>query len=143
MAHGRPRITEDPPVRVTIDDDEEADFVDELPAGFRSTLQEDRRHLFDPFTEADVVRQVVGVGSVGMRVYLVLLEGRSGSDPPLPAVRADRGPRCTSPTSARAPTATTASGWWRASGWSRRPPTSSWAGARSAVTTTTSANSGT
>jgi hypothetical protein len=29
----------------------------------------------------DVVRQVVGVGSVGMRVYLVLLEGRTGADP--------------------------------------------------------------
>jgi uncharacterized protein (DUF2252 family) len=28
-----------------------------------------------------VVRQVVGVGSVGMRVYLVLLEGRGGDDP--------------------------------------------------------------
>ena len=28
-----------------------------------------------------MVRQVVGVGSVGMRVYLVLLEGRSGDDP--------------------------------------------------------------
>ena len=37
--------------------------------------------LFDRFTEPDVVRQVVGVGSVGMRVYLVLLEGRSGVDP--------------------------------------------------------------
>jgi hypothetical protein len=81
VAHGRPRITEDPPVRVTIDDDEQADLVDELLAGYRRTLQEDRRHLFDRFTEADVVRQVVGVGSVGMRVYLVLLEGRSGVDP--------------------------------------------------------------
>ena len=28
-----------------------------------------------------MVRQVVGVGSVGMRVYLLLLEGRSGADP--------------------------------------------------------------
>jgi hypothetical protein len=28
MAHGRPRITEDPPVRVTISDDEQADLVD-------------------------------------------------------------------------------------------------------------------
>jgi uncharacterized protein (DUF2252 family) len=28
-----------------------------------------------------VVRQVVGVGSVGMQVYLVLLEGRNGADP--------------------------------------------------------------
>jgi uncharacterized protein (DUF2252 family) len=81
VAHGRPRITEDPPVRTTVDDDEQVELVDHLLAGYRSTLQEDRRHLFDRFTEADVVRQVVGVGSVGMRVYLVLLEGRSGSDP--------------------------------------------------------------
>ena len=80
-AHGRPRITEDPPIRTTVDDDEQLDLVDELLAGYRATLQEDRRHLFDRFTEADVVRQVVGVGSVGMRVYLVLFEGRSGSDP--------------------------------------------------------------
>src|SRR5262249_20715469 len=50
-------------------------------AGYRMTLQEDRRILFDRFTETDAVRQVVGVGSVGMRVYLVLLEGRTGTDP--------------------------------------------------------------
>ena len=81
MAHGRPRITEDPPLRVTISDEDQADLVDHLLAGYRLTLQEDRRSLFDKFTVADVVRQVVGVGSVGMRVYLVLLEGRTGADP--------------------------------------------------------------
>ena len=81
MAHGRPRITEEPPVRVAISDEEQADLVDHLLAEYRLTLQEDRRTLFDRFTEADVVRQVVGVGSVGMQVYLVLLEGRSGADP--------------------------------------------------------------
>jgi hypothetical protein len=81
MAHGRPRITEDPPVRTTIDDVEQAEIVDHLLAGYRLTLQEDRRTLFDRFTEVDTVRQVVGVGSVGMQVYLVLLEGRSGADP--------------------------------------------------------------
>jgi uncharacterized protein (DUF2252 family) len=81
VAHGRPRITADPPVRVTVDDDEQADLVDHLVAGYRMTLQDDRRTLFDRFTEADVVRQVVGVGSVGMRVYLVLFEGRGGTDP--------------------------------------------------------------
>ena len=52
-----------------------------LIAEYRLTLHEDRRALFDRFTEVDMVRQVVGVGSVGMRVYLVLLEGRSGADP--------------------------------------------------------------
>jgi uncharacterized protein (DUF2252 family) len=81
MAHGRPRITEEPPVRVTIGDDEQAELVDRLLAEYRLTLQDDRRSLFDRFTEADTVRQVVGVGSVGMRVYLVLLEGRTGADP--------------------------------------------------------------
>jgi uncharacterized protein (DUF2252 family) len=81
MAHGRPRITEDPPVRVTISDSEQADLVGHLLAGYRLTLAEDRLALFDRFTEVDMVRQVVGVGSVGMRVYLVLFEGRSGADP--------------------------------------------------------------
>jgi uncharacterized protein (DUF2252 family) len=81
MAHGRPRISEEPPLRVTISDEEQADVVGHLLAEYRLTLQEDRRALFDRFTEVDTVRQVVGVGSVGMRVYLVLLEGRSGADP--------------------------------------------------------------
>jgi uncharacterized protein (DUF2252 family) len=81
MADGRPRITEDPPLRVEISDDEQADITEHLLAGYRQTLQDDRRSLFDRFTLTDVVRQVVGVGSVGMRVYLVLLEGRTGADP--------------------------------------------------------------
>ncbi len=81
MAGGRPRISEDPPIRTTISDEEQDDLVDHLLAQYRETLQEDRRDLFDRFTPVDVVRQVVGVGSVGMRVYLVLLEGRSGADP--------------------------------------------------------------
>jgi uncharacterized protein (DUF2252 family) len=81
MAHGRPRITEEPPIRVTVSDDEQAHLVDHLLAEYRLTLQEDRRSLFDRFTVADIVRQVVGVGSVGMQVYLVLLEGRTGADP--------------------------------------------------------------
>ena len=81
MAHGRPRITARPPLRVTIADADQDRIVDELLGGYRATLQPDRRALFDRFTPVDVVRQVVGVGSVGMVVYLVLLEGRSGADP--------------------------------------------------------------
>jgi uncharacterized protein (DUF2252 family) len=81
MTGGRPRITEEPPVRVTISDAEQAELVGQFLAEYRLTLQEDRRNLFDRFTETDMVRQVVGVGSVGMRVYLMLMEGRSGTDP--------------------------------------------------------------
>ena len=81
MAHGRPRISEDPPLRVRLSDAEQDDVVGQLLAEYRLTLPEYRRTLFDRFTEVDTVRQVVGVGSVGMRVYLVLLEGRNGADP--------------------------------------------------------------
>ena len=90
MAHGRPRITEDPPIRITIDDDHQADLVDNLLTEYRLTLPEYRRDLLDRFTVVDVVRQVVGVGSVGMRVYLVLLEGRTGARSPVPAGQAGR-----------------------------------------------------
>lgn len=79
--HGRPRINEEPPIRVTIADDEQTDIVDRLIADYRLSLGNDRQHLFDRFTEVDMVRQVVGVGSVGMQVYLVLFEGGSGADP--------------------------------------------------------------
>jgi uncharacterized protein (DUF2252 family) len=81
LARGRPRITTEPPLRVRIDDTEQGDIVEHLLGDYRQTLQEDRRALFDRFVPVDIVRQVVGVGSVGMVVYLVLLMGRSGSDP--------------------------------------------------------------
>ena len=93
MVEGRPRITEDPPDPDDHRDTEQAEIVDHLLAQYRLTLQEDRRSLFDRFTEVDTVRQVVGVGSVGMQVYLVLLEGRSGSRPLVPPGQAGRAVR--------------------------------------------------
>ncbi len=81
MARGRPRITPDPPLRVTLNDTEQGEIVDQLLAEYRLTLQEDRRRLFDRFILVDVVRQVVGVGSVGMVVYLALFVGSATGDP--------------------------------------------------------------
>ena len=40
-----------------------------------TTLQDDRKVCLDRFTYTDAARQVVGVGSVGMLVHLVLLTG--------------------------------------------------------------------
>ncbi|HEY2436150.1 MAG TPA: DUF2252 domain-containing protein [Solirubrobacteraceae bacterium] len=74
------RITEDPPLRVRVDADEPA-LADEVFEAYRASLPEYRRHLLDRFSFVDAARQVVGVGSVGMRVFLVLLEGRDGGDP--------------------------------------------------------------
>jgi len=48
---------------------------------YRDTLQDDRRHLLERFEYVDVARKVVGVGSVGTRAFIVLLQGRDEHDP--------------------------------------------------------------
>jgi uncharacterized protein (DUF2252 family) len=75
--NGHLRITEDPPIRQHRDDG----LAEELFSSYLDSLSDQRRHLLDRFAIVDTVRQVVGVGSVGMRVHLVLLEGRDGADP--------------------------------------------------------------
>jgi uncharacterized protein (DUF2252 family) len=77
---GTVRITEDPPLRVRLPDDE-LTLEEAIFAAYRTSLPEYRGRLLDRFTLTDAVRQVVGVGSVGMRVYLVLLTGRDAADP--------------------------------------------------------------
>ena len=77
---GHLRIIDDPPLRVRLQADELA-LIAEVFVAYRASLPEYRRHLLDRFSFVDATRQVVGVGSVGMRVILVLLEGRDGADP--------------------------------------------------------------
>ena len=48
---------------------------------YRATLQPDRRALLERFEIVDVARKVVGVGSVGTRAFIVLLQGRDQEDP--------------------------------------------------------------
>ncbi len=48
---------------------------------YRATLQDDRRRLLERFEVVDMARKVVGVGSVGTRCYIVLLQGRDARDP--------------------------------------------------------------
>jgi hypothetical protein len=74
---GHLRITEDPPIRQHRDDG----LAEELFSRYHDSLPDERRHLLDRFTLVDTVRQVVGVGSVGMRVHLALLVGRGQDDP--------------------------------------------------------------
>ena len=49
--------------------------------GYRATLQDDRRQLLERFQVVDMARKVVGVGSVGTRAFIVLLQGRDQQDP--------------------------------------------------------------
>jgi uncharacterized protein (DUF2252 family) len=82
---GQLRILADPPVRVRLDDRLRREgaiaATAQIVQAYHDSLPPERQHLLDRFTFRDAVRQVVGVGSVGMQVYLVLLEGRLGHDP--------------------------------------------------------------
>jgi len=55
--------------------------VTSLIAGYRRTLETDRRYLLEQFDPADLARKVVGVGSVGTRCWILLMHGRNESDP--------------------------------------------------------------
>ena len=48
---------------------------------YRRSLQSDRRHLLEQFAMAHVARKVVGVGSVGTRAWVVLMEAANGVEP--------------------------------------------------------------
>ena len=55
--------------------DEVQDALHGLLRAYRSTLTDDRRHLLERFELVDFARKVVGVGSVGTRAWIVLLQG--------------------------------------------------------------------
>ena len=48
---------------------------------YRATLRDDQRQLLERFELVDVARKVVGVGSVGTRAFIALLQGRDQQDP--------------------------------------------------------------
>jgi uncharacterized protein (DUF2252 family) len=82
VVDGRRIINDDPPLLVRISEgDELRGQVYAILESYKRTLQEDRRHLLDRFRFVDAARKVVGVGSVGTRAYVVLLEGRDEEDP--------------------------------------------------------------
>ncbi|SNS85059.1 DUF2252 domain-containing protein [Actinoplanes regularis] len=94
VVDGRRGIAADPPLLVPVSDLlpeldrlQLEDRIRALLAGYRSTLAEDRRHLFDAFRYVDMARKVVGVGSVGTRCWIVLLTARDDTDPLLLQVK--------------------------------------------------------
>ena len=44
-------------------------------------MRDDQRRLLERFQIVDMARKVVGVGSVGTRAFIVLLQGRNAHDP--------------------------------------------------------------
>jgi uncharacterized protein (DUF2252 family) len=90
VVDGRQRIVSQPPVIIPIRDlaasyemtpDQARNAVEEQFRVYKATLNNDRRQLLDKFTIVDTARKVVGVGSVGTRAWMVLLQGRDSADP--------------------------------------------------------------
>ncbi len=88
VAEGRRRIISDPPMIVPVEEvfaDVQADAIYEQIRGvlgkYRRSLQSDRRHLLEQFTLVQVARKVVGVGSVGTRAWVLLMDACDGVEP--------------------------------------------------------------
>src|SRR5262249_60198849 len=83
---GKPRFAAEPPLLVPVADlpAEQAGLESHLQgivANYRRTLEPDRQFLISRYQVADMARKVVGVGSVGMRCWVILLLGRDPEDP--------------------------------------------------------------
>ncbi len=78
--NGQWRFAEDPPLMVRLPD-ETIEEVHQMFDAYRRTLPRNRRHVLDQYSFCDAARRVVGVGSVGLRAYVVLLKGRGSPHP--------------------------------------------------------------
>jgi len=67
-----------PPGTTALDSLEQAD---DILRAYRRTLSADRRRLLERYRLIDVALKVVGVGSVGTRCFIALLEGADEGDP--------------------------------------------------------------
>ena len=88
VVEGRRQIISDPPMIVPIEEvfaDVQADAIYELLrtvlGKYGRTLQSDRRHLLEQFTLVQVARKVVGVGSVGTRAWILLMDAGDDDEP--------------------------------------------------------------
>jgi uncharacterized protein (DUF2252 family) len=90
LVDGRYRIVSQPPIVVPMRDLEAIYGLsrEEMESGlreqfraYRATLRHDQRHLLERFQLVDMARKVVGVGSVGTRAFIALLQGRDQHDP--------------------------------------------------------------
>ncbi|WP_426564630.1 DUF2252 domain-containing protein [Angustibacter sp. McL0619] len=88
MVDGKARIRSDPPLLVPVEELWGADVAEDVYRelgrvleSYGTTLQSDRRHLLAQFELVQIARKVVGVGSVGTRAFVLLMQGIDGQDP--------------------------------------------------------------
>ncbi|MFW0791980.1 DUF2252 domain-containing protein [Gordonia sp. CPCC 205333] len=80
VVDGGRRITEEPPYRTHALRDH-YDELEAIIAAYQKSIPDHISSLWSRYDLVDAVQQVVGVGSVGMRVFLTLSEERRTGDP--------------------------------------------------------------
>ena len=82
------RIRHDPPFLLPLRElpdefgrDRMREKIHEVFDNYRASLPDDVEHLFNKFRPIELAIKVVGVGSVGTRCFILLLEGRDRTDP--------------------------------------------------------------
>jgi uncharacterized protein (DUF2252 family) len=87
VVDGQHRIISDPPLVVPVQElfpsmqsDLMLEKFHEVLRKYRATLPTDRKHLLEQFRFVEMARKVVGVGSVGTRAWILLLEGPRPGD---------------------------------------------------------------
>jgi hypothetical protein len=81
MVDGHRRIVDQLPLVGHVPGDDELGRVTALFDGYRASLDDDRKRLLDRYQLVDAARKVVGVGSVGTRCWIALLDGGGDDDP--------------------------------------------------------------
>ena len=88
MVDGRRQFISTPPTIVPVEEvfpGVQADAIYEqiraVLGKYRRSLQSDRRHLLEQFTMVQLARKVVGVGSVGTRAWVLLMDAADGVEP--------------------------------------------------------------
>jgi uncharacterized protein (DUF2252 family) len=79
-AHGRIHFKEVDGILWRLQGGKRTEVLDSL-ALYRESLPPERLHLFDFFRPIDLAFKIVGIGSVGLRDYVVLMEGSGPKDP--------------------------------------------------------------
>jgi hypothetical protein len=88
VVDGQRRIISTPPMIVPVEEvfagvqaDALYKLIHTVLGKYRRTLQSDRRHLLEQFRLVQVARKVVGVGSVGTRAWVLLMDALDGVEP--------------------------------------------------------------
>jgi uncharacterized protein (DUF2252 family) len=81
IVQGRPVIVDDPPVAQHVEIPGGTPALEQIFSEYRQSMGENRRDFLERYRFVDFALKVVGVGSVGTRCFIVVLEGRDEQDP--------------------------------------------------------------